>query len=253
MGHVVSRLRDAQLFAEMARNTNSLDELTDKVDSICREIGFRRFGFGHHFDHKLGITNAFFLHNYPSGWADQFIERSYYLKDPVVRVCREFNVPYRWADMPSLISVTSTEWDLMEAAMNEGVQDGFTIPISNPGEFDASFNFATPTRKSMTDADYFMGNMIGRVAFEAARRIRISETRGLQGRKPRLSERQRECLILAGQGKTDWEISRILGVSPETAKLHLKTARERYAVNKRVSLVIRALHDGDIDFSEVIH
>src|SRR3546814_16173427 len=47
-------------------------------------------------------------------------------------------------------------------------------------------------------------------------------------------------------------IARTLGISEETATLHLKTARERYGVSKRLPLAIRALYDGQISFWEAI-
>ena len=68
----------------------------------------------------------------------------------------------------------------------------------------------------------------------------------------RLTDRQRECLILAARGKTDWEIAKILGIKEETASLHLKMARDRYGVAKRLPLAIRAIYDGQISFGEVL-
>jgi DNA-binding CsgD family transcriptional regulator len=69
---------------------------------------------------------------------------------------------------------------------------------------------------------------------------------------PRLTDRQRDCLLWVGRGKTDWEISRILNISQETVDRHLKNARERYGVSKRTSVVIRALFDGTLSFSDVL-
>ena len=69
---------------------------------------------------------------------------------------------------------------------------------------------------------------------------------------PRLTDRQRECLTWAARGKSDWEISRILGISHETVSDHLKQARERYGVGKRTLLTVHALFDGTIAFFDVI-
>jgi LuxR family quorum-sensing system transcriptional regulator CciR len=86
---------------------------------------------------------------------------------------------------------------------------------------------------------------VGAFAFEAARRMR-------RMREPnsvvRLTDRQTECVIWAARGKSDWEISQILGISHETVIQHLKRARERYDVGKRTLLAIHALFDGTIGF-----
>ena len=54
-------------------------------------------------------------------------------------------------------------------------------------------------------------------------------------------------------GKTDWEIGRILGIAEATAHEHIEAARRRYGVGKRTQLVIRALFDGQITFSDILH
>ena len=46
--------------------------------------------------------------------------------------------------------------------------------------------------------------------------------------------------------------AKILGISEETVKRHLKDAREHYDVPKRVQLVIRAVFDGQIALSDLL-
>lgn len=67
-----------------------------------------------------------------------------------------------------------------------------------------------------------------------------------------LTKRQIQCVSLAGQGKTDWEIGVILGISEETVKRHISEARRHYDVAKRVQVVIRALADGLVSIGELI-
>ena len=67
-----------------------------------------------------------------------------------------------------------------------------------------------------------------------------------------LTDRQRECVMWAARGKSDWEIARILGISHETVIEHLRHARERYGVGKRTLLAIHALFDGTIGFLDVL-
>lgn len=66
----------------------------------------------------------------------------------------------------------------------------------------------------------------------------------------RLTDRQRECLIWAAKGTPVWAIARIVGLSPDTVKEHLKNARARYDVNGGTLLAVRALYDGDISFAD---
>jgi LuxR family quorum-sensing system transcriptional regulator CciR len=67
-----------------------------------------------------------------------------------------------------------------------------------------------------------------------------------------LTDRQRDCVVWAARGKSDWEIAQILGISHETVIQHLKQARERYGVTKRTMLAVSALFDGTISFIDVL-
>lgn len=91
--------------------------------------------------------------------------------------------------------------------------------------------------------------LVGSFAFEAARKI--SRIHAPQSECPSLTERQAECVALVARGKTDWEISQILGIGQETVIQHVKDARDRYGVTKRTLLAIRALFDGQISFADV--
>ena len=66
-----------------------------------------------------------------------------------------------------------------------------------------------------------------------------------------LTERQRECVLWSARGKTAGETAGILGISEETVVRHLKIARERYSVPCRQMLILCALFDGIIGFSDV--
>ena len=68
----------------------------------------------------------------------------------------------------------------------------------------------------------------------------------------RLTRRQIECVALVGQGKTDWEIGLILGISEQTAKRHIADARNCYGVATRIQVVLRALSDGMVSIGELV-
>src|SRR3546814_8641023 len=76
--------------------------------------------------------------------------------------------------------------------------------------------------------------IVGSFAFQAARRI-VNGGRLRQVRAARLQPRQRECVILAGQGKSNTDIAGILGLSPATVKSYIEAACARYAVHNRRS------------------
>lgn len=55
-----------------------------------------------------------------------------------------------------------------------------------------------------------------------------------------LTTRQLECLRWAQEGKTAWEIGRIMAISPRTVESYLAIAYQKLKVRTRVQAVIRA-------------
>ena len=76
--------------------------------------------------------------------------------------------------------------------------------------------------------------------------------RRIEQDRPRLSDRQRDCIYWAARGKSDWEISKILGISHDTAIQYMKEARGRYGVGNRTQLAIHALFDGALTFTDAL-
>jgi LuxR family quorum-sensing system transcriptional regulator CciR len=103
--------------------------------------------------------------------------------------------------------------------------------------------------KALPERRLQCAELIGVHAFRTARRLH-----GLAAgsRVPRLSRRERQCLRLVAAGKTDWEIAAILGISVETARQYVKSARAAYDVVSRAQLVACGLRDALLSYDEAI-
>jgi LuxR family quorum-sensing system transcriptional regulator CciR len=148
-----------------------------------------------------------------------------------------------------MIQLTQGDLEVLSQARRFGIGDGFTVPAHVPGEYNGSCSFAVTEEGELPREHRLVAQLVGGLAFEAARRI-AQPRRAPQPTMP-MTDRQRDCVLWAARGKTDWEISRILGVSHETVIQHLKHARERYGVQKRAHLAVMALFDGTICFSDI--
>ena len=63
---------------------------------------------------------------------------------------------------------------------------------------------------------------------------------------PALTPRERESLGFVADGKTDWEISVILGVSEATVRFHVDNARRKLGATNRAQAVARLMSRGAI-------
>lgn len=231
----------------LARDVGALSMI---LGEMTGRMGFSHFALTHHAN-PLDAPHAIIrLHDYPAAWVDYFDEHRLGLSDPVHRASHRTSAGFRWNAVPDLIQMTPGDHRLLDLAHGHGLTDGFTVPANVVGEATGSCSFATgPGRDLPADALQW-AQLAGIAAFEGARRIWLTGARP-PGPRPRLTDRQRDCLIWAARGKTAWESARILGISEETVVRHLKQAREKYGVEKQTSLLIRALFDGIISFSDI--
>ncbi|TIM27261.1 MAG: helix-turn-helix transcriptional regulator, partial [Mesorhizobium sp.] len=61
-----------------------------------------------------------------------------------------------------------------------------------------------------------------------------------------LTPRERECMQWAAVGKSEWEISQILGISEHTSEKHLLNAKSKLGAVNRVQAVAEAIRRGYI-------
>lgn len=230
------------------------EQLFAALDEATRRLGFDQFAMGHHVDLTGPPDDAIRLTTYHPDWVEASIGRGYFLDDPVHAASSRTAVGFLWSDVPKMISLTERQNTILENARKYGLSEGFTVPVHVPGEYRGTCSFGANSLDKLRDDALPTAQLVAVFAFEAARRIMRSRRRGKDlGEIPALTRRQLDCVTLVATGKTDWEIGRILGISQATAHEHVENARKRYGVAKRSQLVIRALFDGQISFSDILN
>lgn len=228
-----------------------MDALSFYLQAVTIELGFSYFVLAHHLHPSRWHRLAIGLHNCPEQWVTYYAERKLYRHDPILLACSRTPVGFAWDDLPELVELTPERTAVLTAFRDAGVGTGVTVPAHVPGEPSGSCSFATATDQPFTGDNIVAAQLIGAFAFQAARRIvGFGVFRPASHRQ--LTPRQRDCLIWAMRGKTDWEIGQILALSPDTVRQHLDMARSRYGVTKRMQLAIRAIYLGDIGFDEAL-
>lgn len=243
-------LATAQQFATAAETAVNIAELGAHVDAITREMGFRYFALAHHVDIARTPQPAIRIHNYPAEWEAFFDAEGLGRSDPVHRASHLRNLGFPWAMLHQLIDLTRRDREIIARSRRAGIADGYTVPAHIPGESEGSCSFATAHGKSYRVEWLPLAQFVGTAAFEAARRL--SGVRRIDLDRPRLSDRQRDCIYWAARGKSDWAISQILGIGHDTAIQYMKEARGRYGVANRTQLAIHALYDGALTFTDAL-
>lgn len=66
-----------------------------------------------------------------------------------------------------------------------------------------------------------------------------------------LTAREKECLYWASQGKTSWEMGRILGITERTANFHIANLCGKLGVHNRQAAIMAALQRNILDLSQI--
>lgn len=242
----------AQLFIERCERATPLEELTTAFEGGLQSMGFRHFACCSHVDPLRPPRSAVMLHNYPAGWVRTYSDLKLQDSDPVFLCADRTFLPFSW-DAPAFRArLTAPQKKiLMEAEMFD-LAHGYTMPIhlpSLPGAPRASCS-VVPDSGSVDPRSYYAMQLMATYLYAAASR----ELDSRNDSRPQnvLTRRQRQCLELAAQGKSDWVISRLLGLSESTVHNHIESAKRRLGVATRVQAIVEALASRQISFGDAV-
>ena len=133
---------------------------------------------------------------------------------------------------------------LLSRCATNGIADGFTVPLHAP-QADATHAASCtviPDAPTLPVEHFAAVQWMAPALFEAARseRARLNVVQHERS----LSDRERECLLFAARGKSDWVVGRILGISERTVHNHIENAKRRLRVTTRVQAVVLAYECG---------
>lgn len=243
----MATLETAHRFRFEFLQVRTAGDLKDLLAELCSLLGCSFYALTHHVDF-LGTPDAGLrVHNYPEDWVHWFDSRRLGIVDPVHRASQRTASGFVWRDVPRIVHLRPADADVLARARRHGIGDGLTIPAHVPGEAHGSCSFAWSGNEAPEPQALAFAQSVSAFAFEAARML----YRGPVAEAPKLTERQRECLVWAARGKTDPQISRILGIRHGTVVEHMRNARRRYEAPTRARLAVRALFDGELHFGEV--
>lgn len=244
----MSVLYDLDEFVCQLLGIRSAEDLKLVLGHITCLLGFEHFALAEH----VGLhaqPNAIRLYSHPELLTGPLGHRRRGASDPLRRACDVSGIGFDWRELPNLIDLTPSDRRILAAAAAYGIDSGFTVPISVPGEIYGSCSFVGHGRTLPRGARP-IAQLAGTFAFEAARRL--WHRPAIAPLHARLTDRERDCVIWVGRDKTDWEVAQILGISEGAVVQHIKNARRRYRVGKRTSLIVLALFDGTISFRDLL-
>lgn len=178
------------------------------------------------------------ISTYPADWVTHYLHSRYERLDPVIAEALLNPEPFRWG--LGLTKLSSAQNNLLYEASEFGIRYGFTVPIHDGHGPIAAVTFATDEKRPQFECCI---NTHARVLqlmamyFHSHVRRKISRNQRLA--ELLLSPRELECLQWAAEGKSAWEIGRILGISRHTVASYLDNAKGKLGVRTVVQAAAR--------------
>lgn len=217
------------------------------VFSLVRRLGFEHLLYGLVPNKHTSLDEAFLCSNYPSEWRERYLEEKLYYADPAVTHCLDSNVPLVW---DGGMFRTSEQKKLYHESCRYGIRSGITFPIHGAdGEFGLiSYVSDTVANKKLQYDMNLLMPVLGLVrdyVFESSKKF----IQPIEEKEVHLTGRELETLRWAMEGKTTWEISKIICCSEATVNFHLSNVRRKFQVSTRQQAVVKAIRLGLISTS----
>lgn len=218
-----------------AENVEAFSEAMATAASALELHCFAYLSLPHTLDKRPRVIST-----YPTAWTSHYLSNHYERLDPVVMQALNDREPFRWGTGLSGKLTSASQLKMLDEARQFGIRFGFTIPIHDGRGPIAAVTFATdqqrPPFERCIEAHARVLQLMA-MYFHAHVRRKLPDGRRVCGAL--LSSREFECLEWAAQGKSAWEIGRILGISRHTVASYLDNAKRKLGVRTIVQAAIR--------------
>lgn len=220
---------------------NDLENLIGSFDKLIQKYGYEYFRCAEILRCNNPLDPYVAFGEVDLDWCERYKEKRYVFSDSTIQLGLRSKYPFAWSDVKNKKRISSVAKRIFEEADIEfGYKDGLVVPIHMENGSISMFSIigekpdiSDQVRRGLGMAAVYMHSKARNLAIEDAD---ISSVKA----KTAVSRRQLDCIQWVAEGKSDWEISRILGISESTVHNHIEAAKKNLAVRTRVQAVVEA-------------
>lgn len=216
---------------------------SDTLFALADHYGFSQLFYSINSNKQAPRSSAFIVSNYSPIWL-QIYNENLCNSDPVIKHCINSNMPLIW-DQKSFKS--RQEKQFYTTAQAYGLQRGIALPIHGAHAEFGILNLihkplAAPSQQALDEivTDWAL---IRDYVFESSKKFTPLETQDVTEKKL-LTPREIQCLQLAAEGKSSWEMAIICECAETTVNFHLLNARKKFKVKTRQQAIVKAMQLG---------
>ncbi len=212
---------------------------------LASELGYEYALFGVVPDKALQIDTALLVTNYPHEWLRTYEQQQLHKVDPIVSHCLTSSLPIVWK--PEHF-IGKARGEFYEQACGHGLRSGVSLPMHGiNNEVGVLSMVSSDTEREVgghrTEALPAI-SLLRDYALESSRKFMSRSNKPTENFK--LTTSELECLKWVSNGKSSWEISRILSRSEATINFHIANIMKKFGVQTRQQAVIKSIRIGII-------
>ncbi|MGI9410600.1 MAG: helix-turn-helix transcriptional regulator [Hyphomicrobiaceae bacterium] len=232
-------IEDLLRLLEQISSTNEVEEARQRFDAFSTRLGFCScacLNVPSQPQEPLTVVEVSRQDN--AFWAE-YREQRLYMFDPVLARAARSSMCLAWSEIEKTNHPDANEQRVFDCARQYGVTDGISVPIHQTGNGFALVSLiGNPA--TMNQSVRLVIHLAVTAVYTQFSALFHAET--IQDRA--LTRRQIEIVAWLAVGKSDWEISQILGVSPKTVNFHVENIKRKYGVATRIQAIVAAMRDG---------
>jgi len=189
------------------------------------------------------VRSHILLCGWPQDWMERYISMNHFEHDPLVAFMKRNPSAVYWRDAIKRVDAGGAARRVLDEARAFRLNDGFAIPLVTIEGETVVVSLAGEEIDLSREAIGIV-SLASTVAIGRAMQLAAAHDAG--ERRPELTDREKECMRWAALGKSEWEISQILGISEHTSEKHLLSAKSKLRAANRVQAVAEAIRQGYI-------
>lgn len=227
---------------DQVKEIDTPQQLSEGLGKLVRSSGFQTFT-------HVGLRGLAcqqedipYVTSVRQDWEAHYRDRQLAHRDPTVKRCLTGTTPVNFSEIP-LAALPPEQKQMMEEACDFRMEKGICIPVHGP---NCSLSILAVFHDG---SDRTFAEAARSLPFLTLAAMHVHERLMVLGSAPvppptTLTPRETECLLWSAEGKTAWEISRIVGVSERTVKFHMNNVMRKLGVHSRTHAVARAISLG---------